>query len=207
MELGIGAGWKQDEWLAYGYRFPATAQRLQLLEESLEVIRRMLEPGLATYEGDLVGVDEAINVPKPLQAKLPIMIGGNGRNVTWRLAARFADELNLDGLKPEALPEALDVIRSRCEEIGRDPDSLRVSVHIWWGHLERATSRRDLIAAYREAGVHRVMGLVRKMAEDPDDVERFAEEVQAAGAELEDVAPEGAPGEEPEGRESGIQGP
>jgi F420-dependent oxidoreductase-like protein len=187
MELGIGAGWKQDEWLAYGFGFPPTRERLRHLEESLEVITRMLGPGRATWRGDHVSVDGAINLPKPLQPKLPIMIGGNGPNVTWRLAARFADELNLDGLKPAELPDALEVIRSRCEEIGRDPSSLRVSVHIWWQRFERAASRRDLLAAYRDTGVDRVMVLLRDAAQDPGAVDGFAEEARAAGAELEDV--------------------
>ena len=59
------------------------------------------------------------------------MVGGNGPDVTWRLAARFADELNLDGMTPPEVAEALPVIRARCEEIERDPDSLSVSVHTW----------------------------------------------------------------------------
>ena len=60
------------------------------------------------------------------------MVGGNGPNVTWRLAARFADELNLDGLTPGEVVEALPVIAQRCEEIGRDPATLKVSVHTWY---------------------------------------------------------------------------
>ena len=64
---------------------------------------------------------------------MPIMVGGNGPNVTWRLAARYADELNLDGLSPDEVRDALPTIRDRCEEIDRDPGSLAVIVHVWWG--------------------------------------------------------------------------
>ena len=105
MDLGIGAGWKRDEWLAYGYGFPETKERLARLGDDLEVITRMLagdRHSHATYEGKYSSVRDAINVPKPIQKpRVPIMVGGNGPNVTWRLAARHADELNLDGMRPD----------------------------------------------------------------------------------------------------------
>jgi F420-dependent oxidoreductase-like protein len=193
MELGIGAGWKQEEWEAYGYRFPPTRERLDTLRDHLEVITRMLAPGRATYEGEHARVAGAINVPKPLQQpRPPIMVGGNGPEVTWRLAARFADELNLDGMQPTEVAEAMPVIRDRCQEIGRDPATLRVSVHIWSERLERARSQAELLAAYREAGVDRVQTLVRRSAREPDALDRFAEAALAGGAELEASQPVGA---------------
>ena len=131
MELGIGAGWKEDEWRAYGYGFPDTKTRLATLADHLEVITRMLAPGHATFAGTYASVTDAINVPRGLQEpRVPIMVGGNGPKVTWRLAARFADELNLDWLTPDEIREAKPVIASRCEEIGRDPATLRLSVNI-----------------------------------------------------------------------------
>src|SRR4249919_1308514 len=79
-ELGIGAGWKRDEWLAYGYGFPETPERLAMLHDALEVVSRMLEPGKenhATYEGRRHRVADARNVPKPIQSTgMPIMVGG-----------------------------------------------------------------------------------------------------------------------------------
>jgi F420-dependent oxidoreductase-like protein len=186
MELGIGAGWKKEEWEAYGYEFPGTKERLAALEDHLEVITRMMEPGRATFEGEHAAVRGAINLPKPLQQpRVPIMVGGNGRNVTWRLAARFADELNVDGMPADELrDEAMPLIRQRCEEIGRDPDTLKVSAHIWWAQLDKAPNRAEFLAAYREAGVSRVMALVRETARDPGELERFREDALAAGAEL-----------------------
>lgn len=183
---GIGAGWKREEWEAYGYDFPRTRTRLDRLEESLEVITRMLEPGTgrATFQGQHVSVRDAINQPKPLQPRLPIMVGGNGRERTWRIAARFADELNLDAMPAPELPEALGVIRERCEEQGRDPSTLRVSVHLWWEHVDAAPSRIDLLKAYRDTGIDRVMTLVRRSADDPGEVERFLDDAAAAGLEL-----------------------
>jgi len=186
MELGIGAGWKRDEWVAYGYGFPETKERLAILREHLEVISAMLRPGHATFEGKRAHVRDAINVPKGLQRpRVPIMVGGNGPNVTWRLAARFADELNLDGMTPDEAVAAMPVIRSRCEEIGRDPATLPVSNNIWSEHGKvRGRRRVDLLHAYAEAGLRRVQLLVRESADSDEALESFAEDCRAAGVAL-----------------------
>jgi F420-dependent oxidoreductase-like protein len=190
MELGIGAGWKRDEWLAYGYGFPETKERLATLADHLEVITRMLAPGRtvhATFEGKYASVKNAINLPKPLQQpRIPIMVGGNGPNVTWRLAAKHADELNIDGLSPDEVAEALPVIRSRCEEIGRDPATLKVSVHLWWGSAPTGGQVRvDLLGRYAELGVSRVMTLLRTSTTSDDALASFAEDARSAGVALE----------------------
>ncbi|HET8776441.1 MAG TPA: TIGR03560 family F420-dependent LLM class oxidoreductase, partial [Candidatus Limnocylindria bacterium] len=190
-ELGIGAGWKRDEWLAYGYGFPETKERLAMLHDALEVISRMLEPGAsthATHEGEHASVRDARNVPKPIQPTgMPIMVGGNGPNVTWRLAARYADELNLDGLSPDEVREAMPTIRARCEEIDRDPDSLAVSVHLWWGMPEwqgTGSGRQAFLADYADIGVSRVIGLARDSADSDEALDALAEDARAAGLEL-----------------------
>ncbi|HZC31758.1 MAG TPA: TIGR03560 family F420-dependent LLM class oxidoreductase [Candidatus Bathyarchaeia archaeon] len=189
MELGIGAGWKRDEWLAYGYGFPETKERLERLGDDLQVINRMLEGDKddhATYEGRYSRARDAINVPKPIQQpRVPIMVGGNGPNVTWRLAARYADELNLDGLSPSDVREALPVIRNRCQEIGRDPATLAVSVHIQRPVIDRGGSARiELLTAYREMGVSRVMGLVWESARTDEALDSLVEDARAARVEL-----------------------
>jgi F420-dependent oxidoreductase-like protein len=185
IDAGIGAGWKAEEWVAYGYPFPPTRERLDRLEEHLEVLTRMLrDPGRSTWRGRYAAIDGAINLPKPV-GPLPIMVGGNGRERTWRIAARFADELNLDAMPADELrTDGLADIARRCEEIGRDPASLRVSVHLWWEHLDAAPSRADVLRGYAELGVHRVMTLLRRAVDSPDEVDAFAEDVRAAGAEL-----------------------
>ena len=121
-ELRIGGGWKRDEWLAYGYGFPPVKDRLEVLEDDLEIITRLLGPGRATYEGRHASVRGAINVPKGLQQpRIPIIVGGNGRNVTMRLAARFADELNLVYIDSDEVAELIPIAHQRCDEIGLDP--------------------------------------------------------------------------------------
>ena len=189
MELGIGAGWKRDEWLAYGYGFPETRERLARLSDDLQVITAMLAGDKhqhATFEGEYSSVRNAINVPKPIQQpRVPIMVGGNGPNVTWRLAARFADELNLDGLEPDEVREAIPTIRARCEEIDRDPATLAISVHVWKETFSIPGQQRiDLLSGYRETGVDRVMGLDEGSARSDEALERLAEEARNAGLEL-----------------------
>ena len=189
MELGIGAGWKKDEWLAYGYGFPETRERLARLGDDLAVITAMLAGDRhehATVAGSYSSVANAINVPKPVQRpRVPIMVGGNGPNVTWRLAARYADELNLDGLAPAEVTEARPVIASRCEEIQRDPGSLSLSVNVWGETFAIAgASRVDLLAGYRDAGVNRVMGILKPSAKSDEALESLAVDARAAGVEL-----------------------
>ncbi|MFN2419419.1 MAG: TIGR03560 family F420-dependent LLM class oxidoreductase [Candidatus Limnocylindria bacterium] len=190
-DLGIGAGWKKDEWLAYGYGFPETKERLAMLHDALEVVTRMVEPGRrthATYDGEHHSVKDARNLPKPIgETGMPIMVGGNGPNVTWRLAARYADELNLDGLSPDEVREALPTIRARCEEIDRDPDTLAVSVHAWWemsDWREPGSARQGLLADYAELGVSRVIGLQRGSADSDEALEELGADARAAGLEL-----------------------
>jgi alkanesulfonate monooxygenase SsuD/methylene tetrahydromethanopterin reductase-like flavin-dependent oxidoreductase (luciferase family) len=182
VELGIGAGWKEDEWRAYGYGFPDAPERLAILADHLEVITRMLAPGHATWAGRHASVDDAIHEPKSAGGRIPVLIGGNGPNVTWRLAARFADELNLDAMLPEEVERALPVIASRCEEVGRAPSSLRVSVHVWGRpDAPAGPARRDRLRAYRDVGAARVMLQGFGAVSDPGLLERMAEDCAAVG--------------------------
>ena len=189
MELGIGAGWKRDEWEAYGYGFPDTKERLDRLRDDLGVIEAMLAGDKhqhASYDGQHSSVRNARNVPKPIQQpRVPIMVGGNGPNVTWRLAARYADEVNVDGMTPEEVAESLPTIRRRCEEIDRDPATLAVSVHLWAEHIAKAGQERiDRLAGYVELGVSRAIGLVQATTTDDEALPRFVEDARAAGVEL-----------------------
>jgi F420-dependent oxidoreductase-like protein len=189
MELGIGAGWKRDEWEAYGFGFPPTAERLARLRDDLGVISAMLEGDKhehATFTGEYARVRDARNVPKPIQQpRVPIMVGGNGPNVTWRLAAKHADELNVDGMEPSEVAEALPTIRRRCEEIGRDPSTLTVSVHMWTEDIATPGQQRvDRLAGYRELGLSRAIGLIKASATDDEALPRFTEDARAAGVEI-----------------------
>jgi alkanesulfonate monooxygenase SsuD/methylene tetrahydromethanopterin reductase-like flavin-dependent oxidoreductase (luciferase family) len=195
MELGLGAGWKADEWRAYGYGFPSLRERQQRLADALQISRRMLARPTATFDGATASIDRAINVPQPAQGSVGsrVLVGGNGRDVTWRLAARHADELNLDNVPPEEIEDAMRVIADRCREVDRDPAAFRVSVHIWWESLD-AADPVELMRTYREAGVSRVMALVRAAAREDGALERFRDQAAEAGATFAVGASEGAGG-------------
>ena len=180
--LGIGAGWKEDEWRSYGYGFPPASQRLAILNDHLEIITRMMQPGHATYHGRYSHVNDAIHEPKSLKDRIPVVVGGNGPKVTWRLAARFADELNLDALMPEAVARALPVIAQRCEEIGRDPATLAVSVHLWGEPAAPPGSKRQRrFQEYEEVGVDRIIVQGFEGVHHPEALESLIEDCQAAG--------------------------
>ena len=182
-ELGIGAGWKEDEWLAYGYGFPPTNERLAQLGDHLEVITRMLNPGRATYEGEYAHVRGAINEPKGIQQpRIPIIVGGNGPNVTMRLAARFADELNLVFRPLEEIPGLMATARQRCEEIGRDPTTLRLSLYVADPEVREAGRRRvDLLGSLAEIGLDRLVAFPTRYGATREVQQRFADDCRAAG--------------------------
>lgn len=180
--LGIGAGWKEDEWLAYGYGFPPAGERLAILADHLEVIRRMMAPGTATYAGAHAHVIDAIHEPKAFGSPIPVLIGGNGPKVTWRLAARYADELNLDALPPDDVRDALPVIAERCEEIGRDPATLAVSVHVWGpADAEPGAARQDRVGAYAALGIRRLVLQGFRTVWDQEWLPRLVEDCRVVG--------------------------
>jgi F420-dependent oxidoreductase-like protein len=182
--LGIGAGWKEDEWRAYGYGFPPASERLAVLADQLEILTRMLRPGRATWDGAHASVHDAIHEPKGLQhPRIPILVGGNGPKVTWRLAARYADELNLDALTPAEVEAALPVIRERCAEVDRDPDSLAVSVHVWGeaGAVAGGAERRQRLRDYEALGLARVIVQGFAVARDPHAIDDLVEDALAVG--------------------------
>ena len=126
--LALGAGWKQDEYLAYGYDFPSAAVRIQQLAEAAQIIRLMLTQPRATFHGQHYHIDDAICEPKGSPPP-PLMIGGSGRRLTLRVVARYADWWNGGG-SPAAYGDVLQVLRGHCRDVGRDYDSL---VKTWGG--------------------------------------------------------------------------
>jgi len=182
-ELGIGAGWKEDEWRAFGYPYPPISERLRILRERIDLIRRLLEGGPVTFAGEHARADDALCDPPGVQRpRIPIMLGGRGPNVTFRIAARFADELNLSQLTRDQVAALLPVIRQRCEEINRDPASLRVSVYIPDDLIRPSGQPRvDLLGQYADLGLARVIAFPARGGDGPDLQASFAEDCQAAG--------------------------
>lgn len=121
--LGLGAGWKEDEYKAYGYDFPSAQVRIQELEEAVQIIRGMLANPKTTFHGRYYHVDEAICQPKPSPVP-PIMIGGSGRKLTLRVVAKYADWWNASDVPPEEYNEVLGILAGHCRAIGRNPDAI-----------------------------------------------------------------------------------
>ena len=122
--LGIGAGWYEHEYRAYGYEFPETPERLRMLRESLQVIKAMWTREEATFEGQYYRARGAINEPKPVQEPHPpIWIGGSGEKVTLKLVAQYGDACNFNA-DVATVKHKLEVLRQHCESVGRDYDSV-----------------------------------------------------------------------------------
>lgn len=179
----IGAGWKEDERLAYGYGFPDAKTRLAILRDHLEVISRMLAPGRATYRGRHAHVIDAVHEPKGAAGPVPILIGGNGPNVAWRLAARFADELNLDAMMPAQVAAAMPIIRERCEEFDRDPATLKVSVYLWGQPADVRPGRKrvERLLEYADAGLDAAIVQGYMGTTDPASLDSLIDDCQATG--------------------------
>ncbi len=123
---GIGAAWFEREHRLYGWDFPPLAERFALLEDALELLPLMWGPGSPPFEGRTVSVPEAVCYPRPLQERVPIMIGGSGERRTLRLVARHADACNLFG-GPDRVRAKLAVLHEHCAAEGRDPASVLVT--------------------------------------------------------------------------------
>jgi len=117
--LGIGAGWKEDEYIAYGYEFPSPRARVGQLEEGVQIIRRMWTEETVTFKGRYYTVDQAYCEPKPKPVP-PVMIGGGGEKLTLRVVARYADWWNLPNVSPETYQHKLAVLKEHCRREGRD---------------------------------------------------------------------------------------
>jgi F420-dependent oxidoreductase-like protein len=121
--LGVGAGWYEREYQAYGIPFPKPGVRLQILEETVEVIKRLWTEETVTYQGKHLAFDGAYCDPKPLQRLPELWIGGGGEKVTLRIEARHADKTNWQvGL--DRFVHKSNLLRQYCDEIGRDFDSI-----------------------------------------------------------------------------------
>jgi F420-dependent oxidoreductase-like protein len=126
--LGVGAGWFEPEHEGYGFEFPPLGQRLERLEEALEIIQPMLRGERPTLSGRFYRAKDAINSPAPLTSGgPPILIGGNGEKRTLRLVARFANESNLT-CAAEEIPRKLEALEGHCAELGRDRSEIGVSL-------------------------------------------------------------------------------
>ncbi len=185
---GLGTGWFEREHKLYGWEFPPLAERYALLEDALELLPLMWGPGAPRFEGRTTVVAEATCYPRPLQERIPILVGGSGERKTLRLVARHADACNLFG-DAATVRHKLAVLRAHCEAEGRDPAEIAVT-HLAPARVvaagepregQGAASVEEHVGRYRElaeAGVQTaIVGLSDALG--PQSVTRFADVIAA----------------------------
>ena len=129
VEMGIGAGWYEHEWRAYGYGFPSAGERIAMLDEGVQIFKQMWTNGVATFAGRHYQVDGAQLSPLPLQVDgPPLWIAGGGERKTLRIAAEHAQYTNFDG-SPEGFAHKSQVLAEHCAAIGRDPAEITRSAN------------------------------------------------------------------------------
>ena len=196
--VGLGAGWNEREFEAYGYEFPAVRERMERLEDAVRICDEMMRKSPATLKGTHHSVRAARNDPPPAQLpRPPILIGGNGEKRTLRLVARYADMCNVYG-SSEDVHRKFGALRRHCEEVGRDYGEVTRTINLWTllahGQAEKAEKRRRFPRAfsvdspeeavaelerYEAAGAqYAIVKILDAAYLDP--VRHFAEEVMAA---------------------------
>nr|WP_198429312.1 LLM class F420-dependent oxidoreductase [Nocardia bovistercoris] len=124
VEMGIGGGWYEHEWRAYGYGFPSAGDRLRRLDEGVQIFQQAWTKGVATLDGKHYQVDGAIVRPLPLQeGGIPLWVAGGGEKVTLRIAAKYARYTNFVGV-PDEFAHKSELLRAHCAEVGTDFDAI-----------------------------------------------------------------------------------
>ncbi|MGQ4809221.1 F420-dependent glucose-6-phosphate dehydrogenase [Candidatus Entotheonellaceae bacterium PAL068K] len=129
-ELGLGAGWFEEEFGEFGYGFPPLKERVDQMEEAVQVIKSLFDEPVTHFKGQYYDLQGAVCAPKPVGGRLPIWVGGRGPRRTPRLAAQYADGFNVPYVSPEVLKQRLDRLDAACEKLGRDPATVRRSVNL-----------------------------------------------------------------------------
>ena len=203
---GIGAGWYEQEWRAYGYGFPEIPVRMRMFKEACEIIHRMFTEDGPTFEGEFYSIDRPINEPKGIsKPHPPIWIGGGGEKVTLKLVAKWADACNFGNGDVEIIKRKVEVLKGHCENEGRDYEeitrSTSINVHLLEEGEDPEEATKDVRGSQSyeeysqafmvgtpeeiverlnpmvEAGVQYFITYLPHVAHDPTPVERFATEV------------------------------
>lgn len=144
LELGLGAGWHEPEYNAYGWEYRDGFERLMRLDESIRLMKKMWTENEPSFDGDWYDIDGAYCEPGPVQEPHPpILVGGTGEEVTLKLVAKHADVWNTDVFNgdPETLKRKIGVIEDHCETVGRDSDEIDYS---WDGHVICTRDKSEL---------------------------------------------------------------
>lgn len=192
--MGIGAGWAEVEYQAYGLEFPPVGTRMDQLEEGVTVLRGLLHDEVTSFAGTWFQLNEARNEPRPVQARLPIWVGGGGEQRTLRIAARHADGWNVPFVSPETFAHKRTVLHEHCAATGRDPAEITCAVNVGLAWTEDSLRQQfgaiadvvrpgvlggtveetvDRIGQYSDAGADQV-NIALRAPFDVDALERFS---------------------------------
>ena len=170
IEMGIGAGWYEAEFLAHGYEFPKASVRIGQLAEGVEVMRRMWTQDEADFSGDYFNLKGAICRPKPLQEPhIPFWIAGGGEKLTLNVAARYASYTNFAG-SPEEFAHKSRVLKGHCEEVGTDFSAITRSMNM---SLVCAPTEKEALERLDE-----ITARMRPLVDDKDRLDRFTAEAR-----------------------------
>ncbi len=153
LNFGIGAGWYEHEYRAYGYPYPDAPERLRMLREALQVIHAMWSQEEAVFEGKYYQVRGAINQPKGVQKPhIPILIGGGGEKVTLKLVAQYGDACNVGG-DLKTLQHKLEVLKGHCDSIGRNFSDIHVTTGTYCSIADTDEEALALVPEVRRSGL------------------------------------------------------
>ncbi len=193
-DMGIGAGWAVVEYNAYGIEFPEVKTRMDQLEEGIQVLRGLLHDDVTSFSGQHFTMTAARNEPRPVQAKLPIWIGGGGEKRTLKIAAHYADGWNVPFITPEAFAHKNAVLDQHCAVAGRNPAQIRRAINVGLAWTEESLVAQfgalapmvrggvlsgsdeqiiDTIGRYVDAGADQV-NIALRAPFDVDALERFS---------------------------------
>jgi len=198
--LGLGGGWLQQEYDAYGIPYGTPGERLRKLEEYIQCVRGLLTQERTDFDGEFFTLRDAACEPKPVQDRLPLWVGGGGEKVTLRICAQHADGWNVPFIAPDEWARKAKVLDQHCERVGRDPAEVTKSVNVGMAFTDDELRRQfgpmsdyvkpgvlsgsvqemvDKVAAYTGAGAQWVI-LAMRAPFDHDGLDRFATEVMPA---------------------------
>ncbi len=195
-EIGIGAGWFEEEFREFGYGFPTLGKRLDQLEEALTIIRSLWHDEETNFKGEYYEVAGAVCSPKPLNPNMRLWIGGRGKQRTPRLAAKYGDGFNMPYLAPKSVADRLQRVQAECDVIARDMKEIETSVNVGFymnsertpdispeGSLVGNTRQTiDRIGEYQDSGVGG-LNIAFRPPVDWDALAAFIEEVMPVFAD------------------------
>ena len=178
--LGLGAAWNEQEHWAYGIPFGTDGQRLALLDEACAIIRSLFTDAFTTFEGEHCAVHDAVLWPKPVQGRLPILIGGGGERKTLRIVARHADLWNGFGT-PDVIRRKLGILREHCAAVSRDPADIAVTANVGVIVRDSAAGVRERLKAIGPVAGFPDYASSNEPYGDPDAVAQRLADYAAAG--------------------------